>query len=81
MNWCIPVVATNVGDNYVLVEENKSGYLTPIGDIGRLVECLSILLSSYQTRVFMGQKGHENLYNFSLEKFRNNYQEILKTKI
>lgn len=81
MNWCIPVVATNVGDNYVLVEENKSGYLTPIGDIGRLVECLSTLLSSYQTRVFMGQKGHENLYNFSSEKFKNNYVEILKTKI
>lgn len=81
MNWFIPVVATNVGDNYVLVEENKSGYLTPIGNVGGLVEGLSILLSSYQTRVLMGQKGHENLYNFSPEKFRDNYYEILKTKI
>ena len=81
MNWSIPVVATNVGDNNVLVEEDKSGYLTPIGDVDRLVKGLSILLSSYQTRVLMGQKGHENLYNFSPEKFRDNYNKILKTKI
>ena len=80
MNWGIPVVATNVGDNYVLVEDNKSGYLTPIGDVDRLANCLSTLLSSYETRVLMGQNGHENLYNFSPEKFKNNYLEILKTK-
>ena len=81
MNWCIPIVATNVGDNYVLVEENKNGYLVPIGDVDSLVNRLSILLSSYQTRVLMGQKGHENLYNFSSEKFGDNYFKILKSKI
>lgn len=74
-------MATNVGDNYVLVEDNKSGYLTPIGDVDRLANCLSTLLSSYETRVLMGQNGHKNLFNFSPEKFKNNYLEILKTKI
>ena len=81
MNWGIPVVATNVGDNFVLVEQNISGYLTPIGDVDGLVRGLSALLSSYQTRMLMGQKGHEKLHNFSPEKFKNNYYEILKTKI
>lgn len=38
MNWSIPVVATNVGDNYVLVEQNVSGFLTPIGDVNGLAK-------------------------------------------
>lgn len=81
LNWSIPVVATNVGDNYVLVEQNVSGYLTNIGDVGGLVKAMEILLSSHQTRLIMGQKGHKNLYRFSLEKFKDNYNEILRTKI
>lgn len=81
MNWSIPVVATNVGDNYVLVEQNVSGFLTPVGDVDGLAKVMKILLSSHQMRLVMGQKGNENLYNFSLEKFKNNYNEILRTKV
>ena len=81
MNWSIPVVATNVGDNYVLVEQNVSGFLTPIGDVNGLAKVMKILLASHQTRLIMGQKGHENLHSFSLEKFKNNYNEVLRTKV
>lgn len=81
MNWSIPVVATNVGDNYVLVEQNVSGFLTPIGDVNGLAKVMNILLSSHQTRLIMGQKAHENLHSFSSEKFKNNYNEILRTKV
>lgn len=81
MNWSIPVVATNVGDNYALVEQNVSGFLTPIGDVNGLAKVMKILLSSHQKRLIMGQKGHENLHNFSPEKFENNYNEILRTKV
>lgn len=81
MNWSIPVVATNVGDNNVLVKHQKTGLLTEIGDYMELAKSMGILLSSYQERLEMGLKGHENLLNFSQEKFNNKYSQILKTKI
>lgn len=80
MNWSIPVVATNVGDNDVLIEHQVSGLLTSIGDSKNLAQSLDILLSSYQTRLLMGLNGHENLQNFSVTKFQDKYSEILKTK-
>lgn len=81
MNWSIPVVATNVGDNYILIKQDISGYLTPIGDVDKLAKGLSDLLSSHRNRILMGQKGHENLQYFSPQRFKNNYYEILKSKI
>lgn len=32
MNWSIPVVATNVGDNNQLIKDSWNGYLISIGD-------------------------------------------------
>lgn len=81
MNWSIPVVATNVGDNHVLIKHNQSGYLTQTGDWMGLASSMDNLLSSYQTRLMMGLKGHEKLHDFSLAKFSNSYNDILKTKI
>lgn len=81
MNWSIPIVATNVGDNYILVKHDVNGYLSNIGNTLELAKYMEILLSSYRKRLLMGLKGHENLLNFSSEKFKNNYNELLKTKI
>lgn len=81
MNWSIPVVATNVGDNYILIEDKKNGYLSTIGNYENIAQNMNKLLSSYQTRLIMGLKGNEKLHLFSSTKFKNNYYEILETKI
>lgn len=81
MNWSIPIVATNVGDNPVLVEHNINGYLSNVGDYTSLAKNLESLLSSYQTRLQMGLKSNDILHNFSEEKFRDNYYRILNNQI
>ncbi|MBR5781905.1 MAG: glycosyltransferase [Bacteroidales bacterium] len=81
MNWSLPIVATNVGDNNILVKNNISGFLAEVGDYTTLAKDLDHLLSSHKSRLQMGMIGHENLYNFSAEVFKNNYLELLKTRI
>jgi len=44
MNWSLPIVATDVGDNYCLVSNHENGTLHKIGDIGAMVASLSALL-------------------------------------
>ena len=81
MNWSLPVVATDVGDNNLLVKNGIGGYLVEIGNYTAFAKHLTFLLESYESRLLMGKAGHDNLYNFSSEAFENNYLEILKTKI
>ena len=81
MNWSIPVVATNVGDNYVLVKHKVGGYLTEVGDYQAMSKYMEELLSSYSKRIEMGLRSHENLLNFSVKTFKTHYSTILKTKI
>lgn len=81
MNWSIPVVATNVGDNYVLVDHAVSGVLTAVRDVEALSLGMERLLSSYHMRVIMGQKGNKRLQDFSIKAFKENYNELLKTQI
>lgn len=81
MNWSIPVVATNVGDNYVLVEHQRGGYLTDVGDYRAISNYMEDLLSSYHKRIEMGLHCHENLLNFSEITFKKHFSTILNTKI
>lgn len=81
MNWSLPVVATDVGDNNLLVKNGIGGYLVEIGNYTAFAKHMTFLLESYESRLLMGKAGHDNLYNFSSEAFENNYLEILKTKI
>lgn len=77
MNWSIPIVATNVGDNSILVKHNESGYLSEIGDVVSLSQNMEQLLSSYQKRLCMGLRGNSMLHTFSQENFRKRYCELL----
>ena len=54
MNWSIPVVATNVGDNNQLIKDSWNGYLISIGDYKRLSEHLLKLLHDDKLRIEMG---------------------------
>lgn len=78
MNWSIPTVATNVGDNYKLIEDGKSGYLTAIGDYKALSERLAFLVENDEHRFVMGQCANRHLHDYSVERFEINYNEILK---
>ena len=78
MNWSIPVVATNVGDNNQLIKDSWNGYLISIGDYKKLSEHLLKLLHDDKLRIEMGIRGNERLHNYSVERFVENYSKVLE---
>lgn len=81
MNWCLPVVCTNVGDNYKLVLDDENGYLTEIGDAEQLSVKLKTLVSDKALRQEMGIKSNWHLReNYSMEVFEERYLKVIQGK-
>lgn len=79
LNWSLPVVATNVGDNDHLVIDGENGFLHPIGDVDGLSASLCQLLDSTELRNQMGQRGNWNLrVNYSMEAFEKRYMALIE---
>ena len=79
LNWSLPVVATNVGDNDHLVIDGETGFLHPIGDAESLAHSLARLLESSELRHQMGIKGNKNLRdNYSMEIFEKRYLDLIE---
>lgn len=78
LNWSLPVVATNVGDNDRLVVDGENGYLHPVGDVNGIAASLCLLLDSSNLRNKMGYKGNQNLKeNYSIEIFEKRYMDLI----
>lgn len=78
LNWSLPVVATNVGDNDRLVMDGENGYLHPVGDVNGIADSLCLLLDSSNLRNKMGYKGNQNLKeNYSIEIFEKKYMDLI----
>ena len=79
LNWSLPVLATNVGDNNHLVIDGVNGFLHPVGDAKGLAMSLSKLLDSVELRNEMGLKSNENLRdNYSMEIFERRYLQVIE---
>jgi glycosyltransferase involved in cell wall biosynthesis len=78
LNWSLPVVATNVGDNNHLIKEGENGYLHEIADAESMAESLSILLQSAELRNEFGRNSNKNLRdNYSMEIFEKRYLDLI----
>lgn len=81
MNWSLPIVATNVGDNNHLVIDGENGLLHPVGDVEGLASSLNRLLDSVELRNEMGKKSNQNLRdNYSMEIFEKRYIDLIEGK-
>lgn len=79
LNWSLPVVATNVGDNDHLVIDGENGFLHPIGDVNGLSASLCLLLDSARLRNQMGKMSNINLReNYSMEIFEKRYIDLIE---
>lgn len=79
MNWSLPVVATNVGDNNYLIIDGENGYLHQVGDVNGISASLDRLLDSEDLRNLMGTKGNIRLKeNYSMEIFEKRYVELIE---
>lgn len=77
MNWSIPIVATNVGDNDRLIHNGVNGFLTKIRDNKALSQNIITLLDNDNLRIEMGIKGNELLHQYSEEHFEEEYLKLL----
>lgn len=79
MNWSLPVVATNVGDNNYLVQEKQSGFLHPIRDAEGIAKSLGELLADSNLRNRLGEKGNSILREqYSMDIFEKRYVELIE---
>ena len=70
MNDDLPIVATNVGDNYKLVRDRVNGYLETMGDVDALAKAIVTLYCDSDLRNRMVKAGKKNLEeNYSVEVF------------
>lgn len=78
LNASLPVIATNVGDNSILVKHGKNGFIVPVKSPEKIAEALKKLCDSYEMRLEMGKIGNEHLRDFySFEKFKNSYYTLI----
>lgn len=74
----LPVVATDVGDNAVLVEDGIAGRVVPLGDRDGLVAALQALVAAPELRRTQGARGRARVErDHSLEAFRRAYERLL----
>ena len=79
MNWCLPVVCTNVGDNDKLVLDGENGYLSEIGNAEQLATKLQALITDRELRQRMGLKSNWHLReNYSMEVFEERYLRVIQ---
>ena len=75
-----PVVATRTEGAQEVVEDQKTGLLVPIGDVERIAEAVTMLLSAPERRRTMGAQAHETAKKrFSLNRMVDEIEKIYAT--
>lgn len=81
LNWSLPVVATNVGDNDHLVVNKENGTLHSIGDVDDMVQSIIALLDDINLRNMYGSNGYHLLTNnYSIDAFEQRYLQLLTSR-
>lgn len=79
LNWSLPVVATNVGDNDHLVIDGVNGMLHSIGDAKNIAKSIAILIKNNELRNKYGLESNRNLReNYSMEIFEERYVKLIE---
>jgi glycosyltransferase involved in cell wall biosynthesis len=79
MAFSLPIVATNVGDNSRLVNNNYNGYLTDTKDYKIIANKLYSLLLSHEKRIEYGKNSYKLIQkNYSLKTFKSNYISLIE---
>ena len=82
MNANMPVVATDVGDNYKLIRDRINGYLETVGDVDSIASAIVELCRDANLRNRMAMAGKKNLKeNYSVGIFRKRYIDLIEINI
>lgn len=78
MEYSMPIVATNAGDSFKLVESGNNGFLTEIKDVKEITKAVKSLIVNGKLRINYGLNSYKILNErFSLNIFKENYNKIL----
>jgi glycosyltransferase involved in cell wall biosynthesis len=78
MNYSLPIVATNVGDNNLLVNHGSNGFLVNPGKEAELFESAKTLIENYDLRNGFGKRSNHILKEkFGEEKFKTDYHNLI----
>jgi glycosyltransferase involved in cell wall biosynthesis len=81
LNYQLPVVATDVGDNNQLVSHQHTGFLTPVKDYNTIAKHLNQLILNAELRNSMGENGYMHLKNnYSIYKFKERYIQLIENQ-
>jgi len=73
----LPVIATDVGGNPELIQNDYNGLLTPPGEPDTLGKKIIDLISNSEKRFYLGTQGKEVFYNnYTIEIYMRNYQNL-----
>lgn len=79
LEFSLPVIATNVGDNKCLVIDGENGFLTPVKDVEQISDKLLSLVIDPYCRKKMGRSGYSNLIaNFTEGPFTEKYLRLIE---
>jgi glycosyltransferase involved in cell wall biosynthesis len=81
MSYSLPVIATKVGDNKILVENELNGYLVDTQSPEKISEYLLILHGNPLLRHEFGRRSYEKISNFSMDSFRVKYTNLISKLI
>jgi glycosyltransferase involved in cell wall biosynthesis len=79
MQYGLPIISTSEGAISEIVEDKTTGYIVPKGDSLALANKIKELIQNPDSRVIMGQNGHEKFeIKYRVEKFEQNFVNNLK---
>lgn len=77
----LPVITTNVSGAEELVEDGKTGFVTPIGDEAQLVVALKKMLGNEALMKKMGEGNLQKREQFRLKTIANEWENLIKTVV
>lgn len=79
MSYSLPIVATDAGDNRLLVNHLTNGYIVPVGDYIGIGNALKTLVEAYEQRIAFGHESYELLKrNHDLKVFKEHYISFIQ---
>ncbi len=81
INYFLPIVATDVGDNNKLVINRSNGYLTKPGNTAEISDALIHLIDDTNLRVQFGHNGFSHLKkHYALDPFADSYINLIENE-
>jgi len=80
MEFSLPLIITDVGDNNKLVYEGRNGFLCETQNVEYIADKLIYLINNYDKRIRFGELSYKIVCeNYSFDKFKNNYINFIES--